>query len=98
MRELLTVQDGGGKSENGASNVSTEENGSHPDGAPLVEEEVESIRLRTAAFLLGAGRCFYAILRVCDLVVRSIFYSKSSAGRVLVGGGIPYLSACAVCL
>eukprot|EP00903_Cladosiphon_okamuranus_P015157 g14015.t1 len=57
MRELLTVQDGGGKGQNGTANVgSAAENGNVPDEAPLVEEEVEDIRQRTAAYLLGEGR------------------------------------------
>lgn len=59
MRELLTVQDGGGKEENGAANGGSAEekdNGDLPDGGPLVEEEVEGIRQRTATFLLGEGR------------------------------------------
>lgn len=61
MRELLTVQDGEGKDQNGTStangdSVGEKENGDMPDEAPLVEEEVEGIRQRTAAFLLGEGR------------------------------------------
>lgn len=60
MRELLTVQDGGGKEPNGiAVNGGPAEgkvNGDVADGAPLLEEEVEGIRQRTAAFLLGEGR------------------------------------------
>lgn len=50
MRELLTDQDGGEKDQNGTAN------GGSAEGAPLVEEEVEGIRQRTAAFLLGEGR------------------------------------------
>ncbi|CAM9184875.1 unnamed protein product [Hapterophycus canaliculatus] len=61
MRDLLNVQDGGGgqdeklKDSNGSAHSKDVES-TEEEGAPLAEEEVESIRQRTAAFLLGEGR------------------------------------------
>lgn len=54
MQELLTVQDGG-EGQN-AGLIEANGIGGDAEAAPLVEEEVESIRQRTAAFLLGEGR------------------------------------------
>lgn len=66
MRELLTVQDGGGKDQNGVvangGSAGGKANGDVADGAPLVEEEVEGIRKRTAAYLLGEGRYVYLLV------------------------------------
>lgn len=59
MRELLTVQDGGegGEAPAKGDDASLDrENGGGSEDTPLSEEEVESIRQRTAAFLLGEGR------------------------------------------
>lgn len=59
MQELLSVQDGGGDGRNGAENgglIEAHGGGAGAEAAPLVEEEVEGIRRRTAAFLLGEGR------------------------------------------
>lgn len=51
MRDLLTVQDGGE-----GDNASFGKDEGVGEDLPLAEEEVEGIRQRTAAFLLGAGR------------------------------------------
>lgn len=63
MRELLTVQDGGQGDKNASDSRAALVNGlpgsnekSEDDNSPLPEEEVESIRQRTAAYLLGEGR------------------------------------------
>lgn len=59
MRELLTVQDGGGGGQvsvRGDNASLDKENGGGVEDSPLTEEEVEGIRQRTAAFLLGEGR------------------------------------------
>lgn len=59
MRELLTVQDGGGGekiSAEGGNTAAEKEGGGGGQDSPLTEEEVEGIRQRTAAFLLGEER------------------------------------------
>lgn len=58
MRELLDEQYGGADQEDKdkAGNGSAVDEKAEVDGAPLAEEEVEVIRRRTAAFLLGEGR------------------------------------------
>lgn len=59
MRELLTVQDGGEGSQvsaRGDNAFLDEENRGGVEDSPLTEDEVEGIRQRTAAFLLGEGR------------------------------------------
>lgn len=62
MEKFLNQQDGGGGSERGvavAVNTSFQngpDDGENKEKVPLGEENVESIRQRTAAFLLGEGR------------------------------------------